>query len=127
VPIYARDVVVTRGFGTFAILGLGDHRARTGIAQTHQRHLCIGVHHIPQRPHHLVRRYEARGALGQDLIERIESAADALEGADGAVVATDWPEFDDLSFEGMARSVVVDGRRIEIDEESLEVYEGLTW
>jgi len=27
----------------------------------------------------------------------------------------------------MARSVVVDGRRIEIDEESLEVYEGLTW
>jgi len=48
-------------------------------------------------------------------------------GAGGAVVATDWPEFDDLSFEGMARSVVVDGRRIEIDEESLEVYEGLTW
>ncbi|MFB1065836.1 UDP-glucose 6-dehydrogenase AglM [Natrinema sp. H-ect4] len=60
-------------------------------------------------------------------IEYAESAESALEGADGAVVATDWPEFDDLSFEGMARSVVVDGRRIEIDEESLEVYEGLTW
>jgi len=60
-------------------------------------------------------------------IEYAESAEGALEGADGAVVATDWPEFDDLSFEGMARSVVVDGRRIEIDEESLEVYEGLTW
>lgn len=60
-------------------------------------------------------------------IEYAESADGALEGADGAVVATDWPEFDDLSFEGMARSVVVDGRRIEIDEESLEVYEGLTW
>ena len=60
-------------------------------------------------------------------IEYAESAESALEGAGGAVVATDWPEFDDLSFEGMARSVVVDGRRIEIDEESLEVYEGLTW
>ena len=60
-------------------------------------------------------------------IEYAESADGALEGADGAVVATDWPEFDDVSFEGMARAVVVDGRRIEIDEESLEVYEGLTW
>ncbi|WP_226038872.1 UDP-glucose 6-dehydrogenase AglM [Natrinema sp. DC36] len=60
-------------------------------------------------------------------IEYAESAEDALEGADGAVVATDWPEFDDVSFEGMAHSVVVDGRRIEIDAESLEVYEGLTW
>ncbi|THE63666.1 UDP-glucose/GDP-mannose dehydrogenase family protein [Salinadaptatus halalkaliphilus] len=56
-----------------------------------------------------------------------ESAADALEGADGAVVATDWPEFDDLSFEGMARRVLVDGRRIDVDEDALEVYEGLTW
>ncbi|QCS41770.1 UDP-glucose 6-dehydrogenase AglM [Natrinema versiforme] len=60
-------------------------------------------------------------------IEYAESAEGALEGADGAVVATDWPEFDDLSFEGMARSVVVDGRRIDIDEDALEVYEGLTW
>ncbi|MGQ3410861.1 UDP-glucose 6-dehydrogenase AglM [Natrinema sp. LN54] len=60
-------------------------------------------------------------------IEYADSAEGALEGADGAVVATDWPEFDDLSFEGMARRVVVDGRRIDIDEDALEVYEGLTW
>ena len=60
-------------------------------------------------------------------VEYADSAADALEGADGAVVATDWPEFDDLSFEGMTRAVVVDGRRIDVDQDALEVYEGLTW
>ncbi|TYT60379.1 UDP-glucose 6-dehydrogenase AglM [Natrialba swarupiae] len=59
--------------------------------------------------------------------EYADSAEDALEGADGAVVATDWPAFDDLSFDGMARRVVVDGRRIDVDETKLEVYEGLTW
>ncbi len=53
--------------------------------------------------------------------------ADSAEGTDGAVVATDWPEFDDLSFEGMSRTVVVDGRPIDVDESALEVYEGLTW
>ena len=56
-----------------------------------------------------------------------DSAADALEDADGAVVATDWPEFDDLSFDGMARRVVVDGRLIDVDAADLEAYEGLTW
>ena len=60
-------------------------------------------------------------------LEYAESAADALADADGAVVATDWPEFDDLTFEGMARRVVVDGRRIDVDEADLDVYEGLTW
>ncbi|MDQ2049526.1 UDP-glucose 6-dehydrogenase AglM [Natronolimnohabitans sp. A-GB9] len=56
-----------------------------------------------------------------------DSATAALEDADGAVVATDWPEFDDLEFEGMASRIVVDGRRIDIDADALEVYEGLTW
>ncbi|WP_137288890.1 UDP-glucose 6-dehydrogenase AglM [Natronorubrum halophilum] len=60
-------------------------------------------------------------------VEYAESAVDALEGADGAVVATDWPEFDDLSFEGMARRILVDGRRIDVDTDELDVYEGLTW
>ncbi|WP_276254280.1 UDP-glucose 6-dehydrogenase AglM [Halomontanus rarus] len=62
-------------------------------------------------------------------IEYADSADGALEGADGAVVATDWPAFDDLSFDGMARRIVVDGRRIDVDEDedALEVYEGLTW
>ncbi|ELY40280.1 UDP-glucose 6-dehydrogenase AglM [Natronorubrum tibetense] len=60
-------------------------------------------------------------------VEYADSAAAALEGADGAVVATDWPEFDELTFDGMAKRVVVDGRRIDVDEADLEVYEGLTW
>ncbi|QCC59730.1 UDP-glucose/GDP-mannose dehydrogenase family protein [Natrinema thermotolerans] len=60
-------------------------------------------------------------------IEYADSAEGALADADGAVVATGWPEFDRLSFDGMARRVVVDGRRIDIDEDALEVYEGLTW
>ncbi|GAB3669297.1 UDP-glucose 6-dehydrogenase AglM [Halopiger thermotolerans] len=60
-------------------------------------------------------------------IEYADSATGALEGADGAVVATGWPEFDDLEFDGMARRVLVDGRRIDVDESELEVYEGLTW
>ncbi|ELY52240.1 UDP-glucose 6-dehydrogenase AglM [Natronolimnohabitans innermongolicus] len=60
-------------------------------------------------------------------VEYADSAAAALEGADGAVVATDWPEFDDLAFDGMAQRIVVDGRRVDIDRDALEVYEGLTW
>ncbi|MFP8956942.1 UDP-glucose 6-dehydrogenase AglM [Natrialbaceae archaeon A-CW3] len=58
-----------------------------------------------------------------------DSADDALENADGAVVATDWPEFDDLepAIDGMARKVLVDGRRIDVDTDALEVYDGLTW
>jgi len=55
------------------------------------------------------------------------SAEEALEGADAAMVATDWPDFDDLEYSGMARKVLIDGRRIDVDEESLDVYEGLTW
>ncbi len=60
-------------------------------------------------------------------IEYADSAEGALAGADAAVVATDWPEFDDLAFDGMARRVLVDGRRIDVDADALEVYEGLTW
>jgi UDPglucose 6-dehydrogenase len=60
-------------------------------------------------------------------LEYADAAEGALEDADGAVVATDWPEFDGLSFDGMRRTVVVDGRRIDVDEAALEVYEGLTW
>ena len=60
-------------------------------------------------------------------IEYASSAEAALDGADGAVVATDWPEFDDLSVDGMRRSIVIDGRRIDVDENAIDVYEGLTW
>jgi len=58
-----------------------------------------------------------------------DSLADTLAGAEGAVVATDWPEFDDLedAIAGMERRVLVDGRRIDVDRDALEGYDGLTW
>jgi UDPglucose 6-dehydrogenase len=61
-------------------------------------------------------------------IEYADSAADALRGAVGAVVATDWDEFAALDdeFDAMVESVVVDGRRI-IERREGITYEGLTW
>jgi UDPglucose 6-dehydrogenase len=61
-------------------------------------------------------------------IEYADSAAAALEGASGAVVVTDWDEFEalDSEFDAMADPVVVDGRRI-IDRRDGITYEGLTW
>jgi UDPglucose 6-dehydrogenase len=61
-------------------------------------------------------------------IEYTDSAADALDGATGAVVVTDWDEFAALDgeFDAMADPVVVDGRRI-IDRRDGITYEGLTW
>ncbi|WP_224333835.1 UDP-glucose 6-dehydrogenase AglM [Haloprofundus halobius] len=61
-------------------------------------------------------------------IEYADSAATALDGADAAVVVTDWDEFAALDdeFEAMCSPVVVDGRRIVTRREGIE-YEGLTW
>ncbi|WP_135304192.1 UDP-glucose 6-dehydrogenase AglM [Haloarcula amylovorans] len=61
-------------------------------------------------------------------IEYVASAAEALEGASGAVVVTDWDEFAALDgeFDAMANPVVVDGRRI-IGRRDGITYEGLTW
>jgi UDPglucose 6-dehydrogenase len=61
-------------------------------------------------------------------VEYAGSAADALEGAHGAAVVTDWPEFEalDREFDAMADPVVVDGRRV-IDRREGITYEGLTW
>jgi UDPglucose 6-dehydrogenase len=58
----------------------------------------------------------------------VDSAAEALDGAVAAVVATDWPEFESLDseFDAMATPVVVDGRRVVGRREGI-VYEGLTW
>lgn len=60
-------------------------------------------------------------------IEYAKAGQDAIRGADAVIVATAWPEFDDLNFSEMERSVVIDGRRIDIDPESVDVYEGLCW
>ena len=59
-------------------------------------------------------------------VEYADSAADALRGADAALVVTDWPEFADLDseFDAMATPVVVDGRRIVTRREGI-VYESL--
>ena len=61
-------------------------------------------------------------------IEYADSAAEALDGASGACVVTDWPEFAalDAEFDAMATPVVVDGRRIIARRDGI-TYEGLTW
>lgn len=61
-------------------------------------------------------------------IEYANSAADALNGANGALVVTDWDEFATLEeeFDAMATPVVIDGRRIVQPREQI-TYEGLTW
>lgn len=61
-------------------------------------------------------------------IEYADSPEAALNGAVGAVVATDWDEFAalDEAFDAMANPVVVDGRRIISRRQGL-TYEGLTW
>jgi UDPglucose 6-dehydrogenase len=61
-------------------------------------------------------------------IEYAETAAEALDGAAGAVVVTDWDEFAalDEEFDTMTDPVVVDGRRI-ISRRDGITYEGLTW
>jgi UDPglucose 6-dehydrogenase len=62
-----------------------------------------------------------------------DSALDALDGADAAVLVTEWPEFAELDWAGevherMARPVIVDGRNF-LDREALRAagftYEGI--
>jgi len=59
-------------------------------------------------------------------IEYADSAGEALDGADAALVVTDWPAFADLDteFDAMATPVVVDGRRIVTRRDGI-VYESL--
>lgn len=55
------------------------------------------------------------------------SSADALGGADGAILATAWPEFADLEpeFEAMAQRVLVNARALPVAADSLTVYDSL--
>ena len=65
-------------------------------------------------------------------VELCASAADALEGADGAVLVTEWPEFGELDWDAlagtMATPLVIDGRNF-LDAEALRgagfTYEGI--
>ncbi len=64
--------------------------------------------------------------------EMCDDALDALDGADAAVIVTEWPEFLDLDLQEvkriMARPVIVDGRNL-LDAERVRsagfVYEGI--
>jgi UDPglucose 6-dehydrogenase len=64
---------------------------------------------------------EAAGAL-LDRVEQAPSALEALEGADAAVLVTEWPEFAGLDWEEaarrMARPLLIDGRNF-LDPETL--------
>ena len=72
----------------------------------------------------------ARDLLGT--VELTDSAAAALEGADAAVLVTEWPEFAELDWaaaaESMARPLLIDGRNF-LDPEALRAagfaYEGI--
>ncbi|QGA82038.1 UDP-glucose 6-dehydrogenase AglM [Halomicrobium sp. LC1Hm] len=61
-------------------------------------------------------------------VSAADAAADALAGAHGAVVVTDWDEFAALDdeFDEMADPVVVDGRHV-VERRDGITYEGLTW
>jgi UDPglucose 6-dehydrogenase len=59
-------------------------------------------------------------------VEIVPTAEDALEGTDAVVVATAWEEFDGVSLDGMKSRIVIDGRRVDLEEEA-EIYEGLCW
>ncbi len=65
--------------------------------------------------------------------ELCETALDALDGADAAVLVTEWPEFRELQWAGEVKErmnvpLVVDGRNF-LDREALAeagfVYEGI--
>ncbi|MFA6362449.1 UDP-glucose/GDP-mannose dehydrogenase family protein [Methanoregula sp.] len=58
-------------------------------------------------------------------IEYASSAADALRGADGCLVMTEWPEFSrlDKEFDLMAHPIIIEGRRIL----SRNGVEGICW
>jgi UDPglucose 6-dehydrogenase len=74
----------------------------------------------------------ADGMVHLDGVDVAESALAALEGADGAVVVTEWPELRDLDWAEAARrmrgAVVVDGRNL-LDAEAMRelgfTYEGI--
>ncbi|MDZ7850737.1 MAG: UDP-glucose 6-dehydrogenase AglM [Halodesulfurarchaeum sp.] len=57
-----------------------------------------------------------------------DSAADALQGANAAMILTDWDEFAalDEEFDAMDSHLVIDGRRVIEPREGM-TYEGLTW
>jgi UDPglucose 6-dehydrogenase len=84
----------------------------------------------------VVRAYDpVAGESARELLPNVEfagSAGDALEGADAAILVTEWPEFAELDWAAMARrmatALVVDGRNL-LDPVALReagfTYEGI--
>ena len=74
----------------------------------------------------------ANGAAHLHGVEITETALDALDGADGAVLVTEWPELRELDWaaagERMRNRVLIDGRNL-LDPEAMRalgfVYEGI--
>ena len=66
--------------------------------------------------HQQVRRLEERAGFRElfDGVEFRDSALDALDGADAAILVTEWPEFAELDWSAaaarMARPLLIDGR-----------------
>ncbi|MFM9077809.1 MAG: UDP binding domain-containing protein [Solirubrobacterales bacterium] len=62
-------------------------------------------------------------------VEMADSALEALDGADGAVLVTEWPEFRELDWKGAAgvmnRPLLIDGRNY-LDPDELAAA-GFTW
>jgi UDPglucose 6-dehydrogenase len=61
-----------------------------------------------------------------DTIEYCSTAEEALRGAEGCLIMTEWKEFSILDYTIMKKPVVIDGRRI-IQKKQGIMYEGLCW
>ncbi|MEM2297795.1 MAG: UDP binding domain-containing protein [Ignisphaera sp.] len=57
-------------------------------------------------------------------VEFAEVPEKVLEVAEAIVIATDWPQYEELDYSG---KIVVDGRRIKKAEKTAAFYEGLCW
>ena len=57
-------------------------------------------------------------------IEYAATPGEVLASVDAVVIATEWPEFEDLDYKGLA---VFDGRRCERARKTARLYEGLCW
>lgn len=65
----------------------------------------------------------ARSLLGS-LVRYAPSAQAAVDGSDAVVIATEWEEYENVSYAG---KIVVDGRRVERARREASIYEGLAW
>lgn len=57
-------------------------------------------------------------------VKLIENPQELLDIVEAVVIATEWPEYENLDYRG---KIVVDGRRVEKARREARVYEGLTW